>query len=112
MKREGKQKTVESYSLKIHIAGDINQIKQSCRQFCNDIGLCVTVTETDYIYTGGSQTGATIGLINYPKFPKTETELNEAAVNLGLKILHDACQESFTIESPKETTYISFRGDL
>lgn len=47
----------------------VDYVKQLCQKHVDKIGLCVTVTETDYIYTNGSEKGVIVGLINYPRFP-------------------------------------------
>lgn len=103
-------KVCPTYWVNIHIAGDLAVIKQTCRVFCQSVGLCVTVTPTDYIYTGGSQTGATIRLINYPRFPKTNEEIYDLASRLAQHLKDDACQESFTLETPSLTTFYSWRA--
>ena len=51
------------------IEADISAIETECQIICNRVGLCVTVTPTKYIYTGGCENGAIVGLINYPIFP-------------------------------------------
>jgi hypothetical protein len=40
----------------IYIAGPVAKIESVCRKFC-ERGMCVTVTPTTYIYTGGSEGG-------------------------------------------------------
>jgi len=40
-----------------------------CREFCDKVRLCVTITPTKFIYVGGWEPGCIIGLINYPRFP-------------------------------------------
>lgn len=40
----------------IYIAGDAEHAKQVCRDFCLAVGLCVTVTPTTFIYSGGKAT--------------------------------------------------------
>ena len=102
-------KQTKSYNCKIYIAGDINQIKQVCREFCFEVGLCVTVNPTDYIYTGGEETGAIIGLINYPRFPAKSGKIKSIAIKLALEIMQKCCQQSFTIETPNKTYWFSRR---
>ena len=106
-----KIKTAKSYSCQIFIAGDINQIKQVCRKFCYKIGLCVTVSPTTYIYTGGEETGVIIGLINYPRFPAKEAKIKTTAINLGNEIMKECCQQSFTVQTPNNTYWFSRRSE-
>jgi len=38
-------------------------------EFCGREGLCVSVSPVAYVYPGGSEPGASVMLINYPRFP-------------------------------------------
>jgi len=98
-----------TYQVSIFIAGDLQQIKQVCREYCMT-GLCVTVTPTDYIYTGGEESGAIIGLINYPRFDKVPVDINADALALGQALLKRCCQKSFSIMTPTTTTYYYLEG--
>lgn len=51
-------KNVPSFAVSIFIAGDPPDARRACRRYCNDVGLCVTVTETEFVYSGGAETGA------------------------------------------------------
>lgn len=102
-------KTAKTFYATIHIAGNINTIEKTCNNFCRDNGLCVTVTPTKYIYTGGEQSGATVRLINYPRFPKEPEEIVLTAKQLAEEIRFSANQESYTIETPDTTIFYSSR---
>ena len=100
----------KTYRCKIYIAGDLNQIEQTCRKFCYNIGLCVTVTATNYIYTGGQELGVIVGLINYPRFPKKDVEIKSTAFKLAVLLMKENYQHSFTIETPTKTYWYTRRG--
>lgn len=104
-------KTVEapSYPVSIFVAGDVRDAERICRAYCAEIGLCVTVTPTNYIYTGGSQSGVIVGLINYPRFPAEPGLIWAKAHALALKLIHGLYQESASIQAPDKTVWISFR---
>ena len=53
------------------------------QKYVNENPLCATVTATTFIYTGGSESGASIGLINYPRFPSTRAEIKVKAMALA-----------------------------
>lgn len=89
----------------IFIAGDINVIKQACREFCMSVGLCVNIKEVDFIYTAGEEHGAEIGLINYMRFPSSEEDLLEKAERLGEMIMERACQRSFSVLSSTKSIW-------
>lgn len=74
-------------------------------------GLCVTVTETIFIYTGGEEFGAEIGLLNYPRFPVTEEELFKTAYALAELCRAEAKQNSFLMVTPEKTIWNTLRKD-
>jgi hypothetical protein len=102
---------VPTYWARIYIAGDLDTIKQVCREHCMEVGLCVTVEPTTYIYTGGEESGAVVGLINYPRFPSDLSELLAKAEALAMKIMERCCQLSFSIMTPETTTWHSRRPE-
>ena len=71
-----------TYWVKIYMAGDINIAKQVSREFCM-VGLCVNISETDYIYTLGEEVGFCVELINYPRFPTINNDITNKAAELG-----------------------------
>lgn len=95
----------ETYQATIYIAGDVAKIKDVCRKFCLR-GLCVSVVEADFIFTGGSETGAAVGLINYPRFPSTPERIKETADELAKTLLTLCSQRSCTVVCSDETEYI------
>lgn len=104
-------KELESYAIDICIAGDLSLIEKCCQSFCNDIGLCVTVTPTNYIYTGGKERGAIVGIKMYPRFPKDKDQLWDEATRLALCILDGANQQSCMINGPDKVIWLSNRDE-
>jgi ferredoxin len=100
-----------SYPVSIFIAGDIDKAAAICREHCDQVGLCVTVTPTKYVYTGGEEDGVIIGLINYPRFPALPRQLIEKAGTLAHKLIERMEQESCTIQAPDITIWISNRPE-
>lgn len=101
--------SVKTFVVKIYMAGDINIIKQACRKYCMKVGFCVTVTATDYIYTGGEEYGVEIGLLNYPRFPKTKKEIIQKAIELATLCRDEAQQHSWLVVTPEKTIWNSTR---
>lgn len=93
----------------IFMAGDISKAIQSCQEYCDVIGLCVTVEPATYVYSGGQESGFTIGLINYARFPKTREEILHHARTLAVQLLNDLDQQSFTIQDDQESVFFSWR---
>jgi len=54
-----------------------------CQEFVDRVGLCLSFTPTEYIYTNGSEPGVIVGLINYPRFPSGEDEIRKKALDLA-----------------------------
>ena len=104
-------KTVKTHRVRIYLSGSLHTIEEECRHECLRDGLCVTVDPTRFIYTGGEETGAVVGLINYPRFPTTKKELWKRAHALALKLLMVTCQNSVLIMSEDQTEWLSRRED-
>ncbi len=103
------QKIEPTYRIDIFLAGDEAVIAQACREQCYAIGLCVTVEKCRYVYTGGEEAGVRVGILNYPRFPKTSEELNAQAEVLALRLMEVACQHSVLLVGPHETRWITRR---
>lgn len=97
--------TTEPYEVKIYIAGEYEKAKDLCREFCNEVPLCVTVTPTEYVYTGGAESGVIVGLIQYPRFPSSTSEIFDKADKLGKRLCEGLHQASYTISTPTTTFY-------
>ena len=96
----------ETFNADIYIAGDLTVIKHVCREF-TDIGGCVSVTPTEFIYTGGSETGAKIGFINYQRFPAEPNAITTMALRLARKLIKRCHQKSASVVTTSLTYYIS-----
>lgn len=90
----------EGYTERMH---NINELISICQQFCDAEGFCVTVSGTEFIYTNGREIGATIGIINYPRFPHTPTEIKKKAIRLALLLKNKAKQKRVSIVLTDET---------
>lgn len=101
-------KIEKTYWVKIYLSGDVSVIKQTCRKFCMT-GLCVTIKDVLFIYTGGEEYGVEIGLINYPRFPDNENNIMAKAVELADMCRVASFQHSYLIMSPTETIWDSNR---
>lgn len=95
--------------VKLYIAGPIEVAKQIIREECLREGLCVTIEPTTYIYTGGEEAGYVVGLLNYPRFPKTIDELDARARNLMKKLIDGTHQHSGLMVTPSNSYWTSKR---
>lgn len=101
---------VSSYPISIFMAGDIAAATDYARQYCDENGLCVTITPTTYVYTSGQESGFIAGLINYPRFPKEPAKLWQIAEDLAAYLRARIYQDSYTIQAPDKTVWFSHRA--
>lgn len=102
---------VPSYPVSIFIAGDAWEAETICLGYCDDVGFCVTVTETAYCYTDGEEAGVIVGLINYPRFPSAPDAIWRHAETLAARLCEGLGQQSYTIQAPDKTVWFSHRAD-
>lgn len=102
-------KHAKSYKISIYIAGDYQKAVEACKTYCDEVGFCVSVTQTEYVYTGGNESGVIIGLINYPRFPSDGLSLVLHAREIGDLLLERLDQQSYSIETPETTHWYSRR---
>lgn len=98
-----------SWPVSIFMAGDCDHARRLCREFCDEVGLCVTVTPTSYIYTDGEEAGFVVGLINYPRFSASREVIEATALRLAQHMREPLGQQSFTIQTPDASTFYSWR---
>jgi len=103
--------TEKSWYANIWIAGDYNQAVTVCQAFCDHDPTCVTVTKTNYVYTGGSQEGVCVRMIQYPRFPTPVATLKEQAGRLAEALFIGLDQQSYSIEFPDRTVWYSAREE-
>lgn len=99
-----------TYWVELHLSGPIEIAKQVIRAECLRQGLCVTIQPTTFIYTGGEETGYTVGLLNYPRFPSTPAELECRARTLMHLLLDATHQHSALMMTPTVTEWITKRA--
>lgn len=90
--------TAPSFGMKIWMAGDYTHAKQILRNHCAEIPACYSITEFDYIYSGGEEAGFMVCLINYPRFPSTESKLVDTCSNVAALLMDELGQGSYTTE--------------
>lgn len=103
------EKTVASFSVDIHMAGDINVAAMVIQRYAAETGLCVTLSPQSFIYTGGREEGFRVGFINYPRFPAEPSDITSRAHDLARNLVVQLGQHSYSIVTPRETTWVSRR---
>jgi hypothetical protein len=104
----------EGYSSKVHA---IDEVYKTCHEYCDKVGLCVTVTPTRFIYSKGKgiadgyEDGCFIELINYPRFPQSKYDVVGLAIDLAKIFLKDFSQQRISIIAT-DNTYLVEQNDL
>lgn len=104
-----KRVEVPTYTATIFVAGEFWPAEEACRKFCDQVGLCVTIEPTRYVYTGDAENGVRVGLINYGRFPATPDEIFAKAEALAVRLLDWLDAESASIVATDHTVWLSRR---
>ena len=85
----------------------IDIVHTVCQGFVNKIGWCVTVTPTEYIYKDGSEPGAVVGIINYPRFPLPKRKIRKQTLELAGLLLTICRQNRVSVVFPNKTVMLT-----
>lgn len=111
-------KEVPTYEAKIYVGYDETngyggrmlhntpELTKICQDYCDQVGLCVTITEIKFVYTKGKEHGAIIGLINYPRFPSDNEQIRAKAIALANIFLVKFGQKRISIVCSDRTIMI------
>jgi len=98
----------EKYTDVIH---NITEVENIIQQYCDHVGLCVTITPTKFIYKDGFEDGCFICLIQYPRFPTKEDYIKDTAINIAKIFLKKFKQLRISIIC-SDKTYMIEKEDL
>ncbi len=104
----------EGFTQKTHMLEEVHAI---CHQYCNNNGICVTVTPTRYIYPQGQgiadgyEDGCFVELIAYPRFSRSKFDIVGNAIELTKVFMKEFKQTRISIVT-SEQTYLIEQGDL
>ena len=76
------------------------------QEYCDKVGLCVTVTPTRFVYTNGVEDGVAVGLINYPRFPSLMEDIEWHATTLASELMLSMKQLGVSVVFPDDTIWI------
>lgn len=93
--REGYSDAVHTYS----------ELKDICQDFCNKNPLCVSISPVNYIYVNGEEDGASVTLINYPRFPSNPKDITQKAIDLA-KVLKKRFNQNRVSIVTSDKTYM------
>ena len=108
-------KKIFTYNVKIWVGlrekytneiNEISKVENICQKFCDEIGDCVSITKTKFIYKHGNENGVVIQWISYPRFPRTKKEIKNRAFNLAKLLKEKLNQYRISVETPNNTYLI------
>lgn len=106
-----KHVTEPAYTVDIFVAGSVADATRICREHCMEIGLCVTVAPTEFVYTGGAESGVRVGLVNYPRFPALPSEIREKAIALAERLMVGLYQTSALVQGSDVVVWVTRRSE-
>lgn len=86
--------------------------RKVCQDYCNQVGLGLSFTQTEFIYVHGKEPGIIVGLINYPRFPTSTAGIKLHALSLGKQLLEVMKQERLSIVFPEETIMLESKDSV
>jgi Fe-S-cluster-containing hydrogenase component 2 len=84
----------------------IDEARDVAQAYCDEVGLCVTVTPTTFVYTLGSEPGVIVGLMNYPRFPSEPAAIRAHALALAERLRVRLEQFRVSVVFPNETVML------
>lgn len=103
--------TEATYRVEVFMSGPIDDAARVLRREVMRQGLCVTLTPTTYIYTGGEERGFVVGLVNYPRFPTTPDQLLDRARGIARLLVEELAQLSALLVAPDITEWHTSRPE-
>lgn len=100
-------KTIETYTARLYMAGDIDHAKRLIRDRVYQQGLCVTIEPTVFIYTGGEEAGFVVGFVNYPRFPSDPGQIFARAVEMAEQLVPALNQKSALVVGSDKTAWVT-----
>lgn len=97
------------YGERVH---DVLAVHDVCRDYVNEVGWCVTVTETTFLYRTGGEPGASVGVIAYPRFPLDEQTLRTRTLELAERLRVELEQRRLTVVFPDVTMLLGEVDDV
>ena len=94
---------------KVHETGGtlpLSLAAEVCQEYVDNVGLCVSITPCEFIYSGGRESGVNIGLIHYPRFPSGPEIVHAHALALAGHLRIALRQSRVSVVMPNETVMI------
>ena len=99
-----------SYWADIYVSGDTTLIRHFCQEYVLR-GLCVSIFDARYVYTGGTETGCLVRLINYARFPSDPATITSTALDLAKLLIEKLQQGSASVITLDKSYFLSRRDN-
>lgn len=73
------------------------EVCEEIRNYCTEVGQCVSISPTHFAYVHGEEPGLVIGFINYARYPSSEPEIRNRARDLANRLMKKFKQYRVTI---------------
>lgn len=90
----------EHHDGKVHTIVEVHALVD---RFVNEYKGCVSITPTEFRYVDGYEPGVILGMLQYPKFKRTENEITGRAIILAKWVSDEFNQLKVTITTPNES---------
>jgi hypothetical protein len=97
---------IATYQATIYIAGDLVTARALLREEAYQQWLCVSLTPTEFVFTGAVESGVAIGFVNYPEVSSTPEKIFERAKDIATKLIPKMGQRSALVVGPDQTEWI------
>ena len=81
----------------------IEEVRQICKDWTDEIPDCVTITPTEFHYVDGWEPGIIVGYIKYPRFPISDRDLTRRALKLAERLRVGLNQIRVSVSTPERT---------
>lgn len=86
-----------------NVNSDLEPARNLLKEYCNKVGLCVTLTPTEFIYVDGNEPGFYVGLINYPRFPSSPETIGYHATQIAHQLMKLYNQDRVSVVCSENT---------
>ena len=116
MERRMKRMTCKTDSVKIYLGlregyegpdHHLDEVTEFLQGLAEEDPICFSVTITRYVHPKGIEGGVTVGMINYPRFPKPRAQFRARVFDVAERLKNHFNQFGVTIEFANESITLS-----
>lgn len=101
----------ESFTVTLYIGGCITTAKAVLARMAAETGACWSVEPTEFIYSGGRETGMAIRDLNYARFPRTVKAVEDRMAVVAVDLMDVLGQGSCSLVGPTQSRYLTRRKE-